>query len=242
MRREQVRLGALTLVAYGHYGRPVLVFPSEQGSAWDFENNGMVAAAADLIESGRVKLYCVDSADAYTWSDNSVPTEERARRHGEYEAWILDQVVAWIASDCGGPLDLLTLGCSLGAFHAANFALKHADRFPTALCLSGNYDPTAWNPWGERGDATYFNNPMDYVAQLDGAHLQWLRGRVKLLLVVGQGEWEVHPTRSLPGTLALAGLLSDKGIAHELDVWGHDTPHDWSSWRAQLAHHLPRLC
>lgn len=242
VRREQVELGPLTVVAYGHYGRPVLVFPSEQGRAWDFENNGMVGAVADLIDAGRVKLYCVDSADAYTWSDTSVPIEQRAERHAEYEACITGQVVPWIADDCGAGVDIATLGCSLGAFHAANFALKRADLFPLALCLSGNYDPSAWNAWGDRGEATYFSDPMDYVSQLHGDHLDWLRGRVSLVLVVGQGAWEVHPTRSLPGTLALAQLLSDKGIPHELDVWGHDIPHDWSSWRAQLAHHLPRFC
>ena len=242
MRREQVDLGGLTLLAYGHYGRAVLVFPSEQGRAWDFESNGMVGAVADLVDAGRVKLYCVDSADAYTWSDESVPIEVRARRHGEYEAWILDRVVPWIVGDCGGPGDIATLGCSLGAFHAANFALKRADLFPLALCFSGSYDPSAWHAWGERGDATYLNNPMQYVANLNGEHLDWLRGRVSLLLVVGQGAWEVHPTRSLPGTLAFAQLLSDKGIRNELDVWGHDIPHDWASWRAQLAHHLPRFC
>ena len=153
----------------------MLVFPSEQGRAWDFENNGMVDAVADLIEAGRVKLYCVDSADAYTWSNHAVPLEERARRHDGYEAWVVDHVVPWIAGDCGGPAEILTLGCSLGAFHAANFALKRADLFPLALCLSGNYDPTGWNGWGERGDATYFNNPMDYVGQPDGDHLDWLR-------------------------------------------------------------------
>jgi len=31
-------------------------------------------------------------------------------------------------------------------------------------------------------------------------------------------------------------------IRHELDLWGHDVPHDWPSWRAQIAHHLPRFC
>jgi esterase/lipase superfamily enzyme len=242
MRREQVELGPLSLLVYGHYGRPVLVFPSEQGRAWDFENNGMVDAVADLVAAGRVKLYCVDSADAYTWSENSVPIEERARRHSEYEAWISDRAVPWIVDDCGAPTDIATLGCSLGAFHAANFALKRADLFPLALCLSGNYDPSAWNAWGERADATYFNNPMQYVSNLAGEHLEWLRGRVNLLLAVGQGAWEVHPTKSLPGTRAFAQVLSDKGIRHELDVWGYDTPHDWPSWRIQLAHHLPRFC
>lgn len=45
-----------------------------------------------------------------------------------------------------------------------------------------------------------------------------------------------------PTTRAFAGILAEKGIPHELDVWGHDVPHDWPAWRAQLAHHLPRFC
>jgi esterase/lipase superfamily enzyme len=242
VRRDHIELGPGALIAYGTYGRPVLVFPSEQGRAWDFENNGMVDAVADLVDAGRVKLYCIDSADAYTWSDRSVPTEERARRHGDYEGWVLSRVVPWITDDCGGPIEIATLGCSLGAYHAANFALKHADVFPLALCFSGNYDPSSWDGWGEPGDATYFNNPMSYVAHLDGDHLDWLRSRISLLLVVGQGAWEEHPTRALPATLAFARLLGEKQIRHELDVWGYDVPHDWSSWRAQLRHHLPRFC
>ena len=61
------------VVAHGHYGRPVLVFPSEGGSAWDFENNGMLDAIRWMVDAGRVKIYCVDSADGQTWSDQSVP-------------------------------------------------------------------------------------------------------------------------------------------------------------------------
>ena len=60
----------------------VLVFPTEQGKARDFEDNGMVAAVAGLLEAGRVKLYCVDSYDAASWSNQTIPLEERARRHG----------------------------------------------------------------------------------------------------------------------------------------------------------------
>ena len=246
MRREQVELGwdgpRGTVIAYGHFGRPVIVFPAEAGRAWDLEDNGIVGVVADLIDAGRVKLYCVDSFDAWTWSDQGVPLEERAQRHGAYESWILDHVVPWASEDSGGAQEFVTVGCSLGAFHAANFALKRADRFPLALCLSGNYDPTTWNGWGERGDALYFNNPFDYVAGLSGDHLDWLRQQVSLLLVVGQGAFEVSPTAALPSTRAFAELLGSKGIRHELDVWGDDVPHDWSSWRRQLAHHLPRFC
>jgi esterase/lipase superfamily enzyme len=242
MRRDHVHLELASLIAYGHYGRPVLVFPAEQGRAEDFENNGMVDGLAELIDGGRLKLYCVDSADGQTWSDRSIPLEERARRHEGYEQWILNTVVPWIAEDCGGWTEIATLGCSLGAYHAANIALRHADVFPLAIGLSGNYDPTNWHAWGEVGEATYFHNPMAYVANLHGEHLDWLRSRISLLLVVGQGAWEVHPTGALPSTQAFAARLGDKGIRHELDVWGDDVPHDWPSWRAQLRHHLPRFC
>jgi len=230
-----------TVIRYGHWGRPVLVFPSEQGHASDFEANGMVAAVSGLIEAGRVKLYCVDSYDASSWSNRQIPLEERAARHGSYEDWILAAVLPWIYADCGGPLEVATLGCSLGAFHAANFALKRADKFPLALCLSGNYDPASWDGWGERANAAYFNNPLDYVGHLGGDHLAWLRDHVSLLLVCGQGQWE-DSTGALPSTRQFAALLADKGIKHELDLWGHDVPHDWPSWRTQLAHHLPRFC
>jgi esterase/lipase superfamily enzyme len=229
------------VAAYGHWGRPVLAFPAEAGDAGEFERRGMVGAVGELLAAGRIKLYCVDSFDHESWSNRSVPLEERARRHAHYEAWINDQVVPFIREDCGGASEMIACGCSLGAFHAANFALKRADRFPLAICMSGNYDPAAWDGWGERAEAAYFNNPMDYVGHLGGGHLDWLRDQVSLLLVCGQGQWE-DTTGALDATRRFAALLQSKGIQCELDLWGHDVPHDWPSWRAQLAHHLPRFC
>jgi esterase/lipase superfamily enzyme len=227
------------IVQYGHWGRPVLAFAAEGGSAYDFADRGMVDAVGGLIADGRIKLYCVDSDDHASWSATDLPLEERARRYGGYEAWILDRVLPIVHAETGG--DVIAVGVSLGAFHALNFALKHADAFPLAICLSGNYDPSSWHGWGERGEAVYFNNPIDYVPNLHGDHLDWLRSRLSVLLVCGQGQWE-DTTGALASTRHMAGLLGDKGIAVELDLWGHDVPHDWPSWRAQLAHHLPRFC
>lgn len=229
-------------MVYGHYGRPVLVFPSEAGRAWDFENNGMVGAVADLIEAGRIKLFCVDSHDRDSWSNQSLPIEDRARTHEAYERWIIEQVVPFIHWHTGGPQDIITHGCSMGAFHALNFALRRADLFPLAMAFSGNYNPTEWHSWGEPGLSTYFNNPTSYIPNLDGGHLDWLRDRLSVLLVVGRGAFEVENTNALPSTEAVAGMLQAKGIRCELDIWGEDTPHDWPSWRRQIAYHMPRFC
>ena len=160
--------------------------------------------------------------------------------HEGYETWILDAVVPHIRED-SGEAELGAMGCSLGAYHALNLAFRRADLFPLALCFSGNYDPASWNGWGERGNEAYFNNPLDYVVNLTGDHLEWLREQVSLLLVCGQGQWE-DTTGALASTKRFAALLAGQGIKYELDLWGHDVPHDWPSWRTQLAHHLPRFC
>jgi esterase/lipase superfamily enzyme len=238
--RREIQLEGGELIAYGHYGRPLLAFPSEQGPAWQYEERGMIEEIAPLLDAGRVKVYCVQSYDSWTWHDESAPLEERAQRHGHYEDWILNRVVPWIAEDTAGGGELIVTGCSFGAYHAANFCLKRADLFPLAICQSGVYDVSVVG-WGDRGDSVYFNNPADYVANLEGDHLDWLRSRASLLLVCGQGQWE-DTTGALESTNRFAQLLGSKGIRCELDLWGHDVPHDWPSWRAQLAYHLPRFC
>ena len=246
MNRRQVELfspaiGATgSVIAYGHWGRPLLAFPSERGSCRQYEERGMVDAVAGLIEAGRVKMYAVDSYDAGSWHAAGLQLEERARRHALYEDWIVNQVVPWIREDCRGEVEVAVTGCSFGAFHAANFALRRADLFPLAICQSGVYD-VAVVAGGERGDAAYFNNPLDYVANLHGDHLEWLRSRASLLLICGQGAWE-DSTGSRESTVRFAQLLGEKGIRVELDVWGHGSAHDWPWWRRQLAHHLPRFC
>ncbi len=227
------------VIAYGHFGRPLLAFPSQQGNCRQYEDNGMIDALAGQIEAGLVKVYTVDSFDSGSWYREDLALEERARLHALYEDWILSQVAPFIRDDSGGAVEIAVTGVSFGAYHAANFALKHAHVFPLALCQSGVYDVSVVGG-GDRGDAVYFNNPADYVASLGGEHLDWLRNHVHLLLLCGQGAWE-DSTGALESTRRFAGLLGEKGIPHELDVWGHDVPHDWPAWRAQIAHHLPRF-
>jgi esterase/lipase superfamily enzyme len=228
------------VLVYGHWGRPLIAFPSQQGPAWQYEERGMIEAIGNLIEAGRVKVYAVDSFDSGSWYRDGLSLEERAQQHGRYEDWIVNQVVPFIRAESGDAVEIAVTGVSFGAYHAANFALRRADLFPLAICQSGVYD-VAPIGWGDRGDATYFNNPADYVTHMHGEHLDWIRSHANLLLICGQGQWE-DTTGALESTKAFGGVLAEKRVPHEVDLWGHDVPHDWPSWRRQLAHHLPRFC
>ena len=198
----------------------------------------MVEAIAPLLDDGKVKLYCVPSFDRDSWTRGDLSLEERARRHGHYEWWVLTKLVPFVQAD-SQTHELMAAGASFGAYHSVNFCLKRSDLFPLAIGMSGVYD-VAVQGGGERGEAVYFNNPVDYVTNLHGDHLDWLRRQASVLLVCGQGQWE-DTTGALDSTKRFGALLAEKGIPHEVDLWGHDVPHDWPSWRRQLAHHLPRF-
>lgn len=228
-----------TLLRFGHAGRPVLAFPTELGRAWEWEDNGLVDAVAPLIDDGRVTLYCVDAFDAFTWSDRGVEAEERARRYRSYEAWLVHHVVPHVHHHTPG--DLVATGASLGAYHALQLGFTRADIAPRVLAMSGSYDPAQWHGWGSHGEHLHWTNPMRYLDSFSASHLDWLRQRLFVQLVVGQGDWETWPTGALPGTRAMASRLAAHGIPHELDVWGHDVAHHWHWWRLQLAYHLPRV-
>jgi esterase/lipase superfamily enzyme len=143
--------------------------------------------------------------------------------------------------DCGWLAPIAVTGPSLGACKAVDLCLRRPDVFPVALGMSGVYDLDRIG-WGERGDTFYFHNPVDYVAGMSGPHLDWIRSSARILLAVGTGMWEDDSASgALNATLRFASVLAEKGIPHELDVWGSDTPHDWPSWGRMLAKHLPHL-
>jgi esterase/lipase superfamily enzyme len=226
----------MDIIAYGDGGTPLLVFPSSEGSATDYEGFGMVGALAPLIESGKLRLYCVGSYDSESWWSKHRPAHERAWRHTLYEDWIINQALPAIKRDIGrnGHTRLLTTGCSFGAFHAVNFTLKHPKHFRLALAMSGAYD-VRWLLHGHHDDWVYFNNPVEYVSNMHGDLLDHLRRNIFIALISGQGPYE---QKSIDSSWEFRGVLDRKGIPNYLDLWGHDVAHDWPWWRKQIVHYM----
>jgi len=220
---------------FGHFGAPLLVFPSASGMAHEWQMHGMIDALSELIDGGRLKLYCTETNVAEAWTRREGDPHWRIQRHMAFERYVVQELAPWIREDCRTPtIPIATTGTSLGAFYAANFALKSPEVFNYALCMSGRYDISEF--LGGLGTTdTYYNNPMAYVPNLDGAELDRVRGRSHLALVCGQGKWEdgnVDETRNF------AAVLAGKGISHQLDIWGHDVSHEWIWWKRQALLHL----
>lgn len=226
------------LWAFGDVGTPVIVFPSNAGVAHEWKESGMVEALGPWLAAGRLKLYCPESNVSWTFSGEG-SLEARMARHHAYERFVLDTLVPFIAEDCRQrDVRVVATGCSMGALYASLFALKFPETFKSALCLSGRYRGAAFTRGDGYGEALYFNDPLAFVPNLEGAALERVRRHTHLTLVVGRG---AHEGGCLPETVELGNALHRKGVPSFLGVWGHDASHEYTWWKRQARHYLPQL-
>lgn len=228
----------MELKVYGYYGKPVLVFPPQGGRFFDFEGFGMIGELAPFIESGQIKLFTVDSLDGESWANWDAHPADRARRHQDYDRYIVEEVVPFMRKHSRDTdQKFLTTGVSMGAYHAANFFFRHPDLFDTVIALSGLYGLNHFI--GEyMDDNVYFNAPLVYLPNLEDP---WYLDRYRqstIIACVGQGAWEDEMVRD---TIALKQILEQKGIPHWIDLWGYDVNHDWPWWFKMLTFFLNKL-
>jgi len=202
----------------------------------DFAGFGMIDACGEILEAGRMRLVAVDGIDWQSWTNAAVAPAERARRHLAYDRYVMDELVPFVRKAAGRGTMWVT-GCSMGAFHAANFFFRRPDAFDGVIGLSGLYSAVSFID-GQWDDATYFNSPLQYLPGLaDPAYLDRYR-RSAIAFGVGQGRWEAD---CLADTRALEGILREKGVPAWFDYWGADVDHDWPWWRKMLPYFLDRM-
>jgi len=220
------RLGRdMEILHFGHAGRPLLVFPTSMGRFYQWEDFGMVGALGDFIDSGRIQLVCVDSVDGESWYARDRHPADRVRRHLEYEAYILDEVLPRM------PGSAIACGTSFGALHAVLLAARHPTRVGGFIAWSGAYDTSPWLD-GYYDDSTYFTNLFAFLPGLtDEAYLGPLRAQHPKVIATGDQDPNVEDSRRL------AGLLRDKGVQVGLEIWP-GWAHDWPYWKDMMRRYL----
>jgi esterase/lipase superfamily enzyme len=226
----------MPLVAYGHAGYPLLMFPTAAADYLEYERFHLVDAIQPLIDSGQIRAYSINSVNRYSLLNEQMPPQMKAQLLTQFDRYITDEVLPLIRQECGDNAPPLTTGASLGAFLALNTYFKHPDLFRGVIAMSGGYDIKSYLN-GYYDDNVYFNNPVDYLPNLSDDHiLGRLRAADAIFLLSGRGAYEA-PERSRQ----LSDILHAKGIPHTLDLWGADVNHDWPWWRKMLPHTLGRL-
>ena len=176
----------ITLVRWGTYGRPVLIFPSAGGDAEEAERNGLVASCGQLLAEGRVKLYSVDSVAGQAMITKAGSPEQRLALLNQFHECVRREVVPAIHADLGGQaMDVITSGASIGAFNAVAVLCRYPDVFSAAIGMSGSYRIERFYDHAWTQDL-YFSAPLQFLPSLEGPQLDRLRQRY-VVLASGDG-------------------------------------------------------
>lgn len=223
----------MEIAVYGHYGMALLMFPSAAADYLEYERFYLIDSIAPFIEAGKIKAFSINSINSESWLNEHMPSPYKAIRHQQYNDYITEEVVPFIRTTTSDETPIITTGVSLGALHCANTFFRRPDLFDGTIAMSGSYDIKAYSD-GYYDDNCYFNSPVDYLPNLnDEWTLNQLRSKHHIYILSGQGNYEA-PERSVQ----LGRILDAKGIPHVVDLWGHDQPHDWPTWRKMLPHVL----
>lgn len=224
------------MLVFGHAGAPVIFFPTRCAHFYDYENWKVIEAIMSKINAGYIQVYCVDSIDKESFYCDYCQPSEKIYRYLEYERYILEEVLPFV-NNRNQNLNIISAGCSMGAYHAVNIAFKHPKRFCKVIGMSGRYDLTIkigifadlFN--GYRSEDIYFNMPSYYIPNLTERYILDDLRRMEIILAVGQYDAFLLNNKDLSDT------LTRKGLKNEFYIWEAEA-HNPLSWGKMLQLYL----
>ncbi len=219
----------MPIAAYGDYGFALLLVPTAAADYLEYERFQLMDTLAPYINSGKVRIFSINSINNESWLNNEMQGEHKAIRQNQFNEYIFNEVVPFIKTSTSAETPIITCGASFGALHSMNLFLKRPDLIDGVIAMSGVYDLTEYTK-GFYDDQVYFNSPSHYIPNLnDEWNLNHIRKSNHIHILTGSGDYE-DPQASRN----FSGVLNSKGINHNLDVWGTEWKHDWPTWRAML--------
>lgn len=208
------------MLAYGGFGRPIILFPPAGQSAADVEQAGFIDALYEPINAGLFKLYVLDSPDAGSWLATHKALKARLQHQIAWDHALVEEVLAHVRHDCrSADIRPLLAGIGLGGFHAINTLGRYPAHFRGAATVSGRFDVRQFLPANasEQSGDLYFHNPITYLPNLDDAvFLPALQRRSLIHLSARPGE--------AAETENLAAILRQRSIPHILELHHEPDP------------------
>ncbi len=242
-RVQSPQLGrAVSLWSYGHWGPPLVVFPTAAGFAHEWEAQGMVEALAPWLEAGKLKLYCPESNVAEAWTKKENDAAWRIQRH--------DALREVGRRDAGAahPRGLQQSGGQPGdepddrRGEPGRLLLgEHRAQVPGDLPLGAVHErPLPYDPL-HRGLLEPRRLPQQSARLCPGIRAA---NRSTACAATPTSPWSAARERSKraasrrPRRSAICSKA--RAFPHDRDIWGYDVAHNWAWWKRQAQYHLSR--
>lgn len=215
---------------FGHWGKPVVMFPTSMARFYENEDFKLIDALADKIDAGLIQVCCVDTVTSESWYNRGAHPGWRAWRHEQYDRYLADELVPYVMHRAQRS-DVAVYGASFGAFHAATFAAKHPHMVQKAILFSGVFDIRE-NLDGYWNDTCYFNNPVSFIPHVSD---ELARELDRIDWIIATGEYDHIRQFSHD----FSQILWNRGISNHLEIWRWCFGHDWPWWREHVRRFLP---
>lgn len=202
----------------GHFGYPVIMFPTSQG---DYTQNGdfyLNASISEFTDAGKLKLYNVQTIDKNSFYADDLSPHERIYNYELFMRFMVQEFVPYIQK-LHQTHRVAVAGASFGGYHTANFAFRFPDLVSHLFCMSGAFSIRNFMD-GFNNDLVYYNCPEEFVPNDES----WKYKHMNIVLSTSDEDICLDKTRKM------AGLLEEKGISFWYDEakW---IQHDWPLWR-----------
>jgi len=223
----------MPVVTYGHYGFALLLIPTAAADFLEYERFQLIDALSPLIHAGKLKVFSINSMNNESWMNDTMLPEHKAIRHNQFNEYVFKEVIPFIKTHTSEDTSIYISGASFGALHSMNLFLKRPDLIQGVISMSGVYNLEEYTK-GYFDEQVYYNSPEHYLPRLEDAwYLDKIRSSQHIHIYTGSGAYE-DPEASH----RFSGILHQKGIPHDLGIWGKDINHDWPTWRNMLPHIL----
>jgi len=219
----------MPIATYGYFGFCLLLIPTAAADYLEYERFQLIQALEPYINTGKLKVYSIDSMNKESWMNNEMIPSHKAIRHNQFNQYVYEEVIPYIRNQSGQNTFVYTCGASFGALHAMNLFLKRPDIINGVISMSGVYNLAEYTK-GFWDDQVYLNSPVHYIPNLtDSWYIEKIKASHHIHIYTGSGDHEDPEANR-----KFSQILWDKGIWHDLSVWGNDVKHDWPTWRKML--------
>ena len=223
----------MPVAVYGHYGFALLLIPTAAADFLEYERFHLIEALRPFIDGGKIKVFSIDSINNDSWMNYGAHPLHKTYMHKQWNYYVYDEVIPFIKNNTSWDSPVYSCGASFAPLHCRNLFFKRPDLLDGCIAMSGVYELTEYTN-GYYDEDVYFNSPMHYVPNLqDHSILEQIRRSYHIHLFSGSGAYEDPESAR-----RFAGVLYNKGISYELDIWGNEWRHDWNTWRVMLPHYI----
>lgn len=223
----------MPIAVYGHFGFALLLIPTAAADYLEYERFQLIDALKPYIESGKCKVYSINSINSESWLNKNIEGAHKAIRHNQFNQYIFEEVIPFIRTNTSAETPVFLSGASFGALHSMNLFLKRPDIINGVIAMSGVYNLMDYTD-GYYDEQVFYNSPMQYFPGLNDAwFLEKINGSKHIHIFSGSGNYE-DPSASR----SLSDIFRSKNIFCDIEIWGKEWTHDWPTWRKALPYYI----